>query len=89
MTGKYLNKILLLGAEHALYREDGKWYHNLKRFPGILFDKNGYILFKNEKAYLSHPHLQVGTELHVKHGIKDLSGYIRFTEQQQKSINTL
>ena len=44
MTGKDLIKILDIEAKQALYREDGKWYHNLTKFPGVLFDKGGYFL---------------------------------------------
>lgn len=33
-----------------MYREDGKWYNNLTRFPGVLFDKNVYVIFNNEQS---------------------------------------
>jgi hypothetical protein len=34
ITGKILNEAWQVGAKHALYREDGKWYHQLRDFPG-------------------------------------------------------
>lgn len=82
-NGAYLNKLLGIDAKHALYREDGKWYHNLKKFPGILFDKNGYILFQSEESYLSHPELQHKKDLHVKNGIQNLDSYRYFTTQEK------
>jgi len=87
MNGNYLNKLLQLNAEHALYREDGKWYHNLKKFPGVLFDKHGYIVFKTKDEYIDHPELQIKKDLHIKGGIETLFGYINFSELQKKFIN--
>lgn len=55
MNGRYLNKLLGINAVHALYRADGKWYHHLKRFPGVLFDDEGYIVFPTEASYINHP----------------------------------
>ncbi|MDB5141161.1 MAG: hypothetical protein JWR12_3077 [Mucilaginibacter sp.] len=37
MNAKQIIKTLNLTAAHSLYREDGLWYHHLKKFPGILF----------------------------------------------------
>lgn len=41
MNGKLLKIILNIEAEHALYREDGKWYHHLKAFPESYLTKMG------------------------------------------------
>ena len=46
-TGRALNKEWGVNALHSLFREDGTWYHLLKRFPGALFDAHGYISFYN------------------------------------------
>lgn len=80
MNGAFLNKLTKLEAKQALYREDGKWYHNLKKFPGVLFDKNGYILFNAEDDYLNTPSLQIKKDLHIIDGIQSLGGYKYFTE---------
>ncbi len=48
MRATDLNKKWKVGAKHALYIHDGHWYHCLTKFPGALFDKNGYILFATE-----------------------------------------
>ncbi len=86
MTGNYFNKILSVNAKHALYREDGKWYHNLTRFPGVLFDKNGYIIFKKEEDYINNPKLQIKKDLHIINGIESLDNYSRFTEREKELI---
>lgn len=74
--GRELNISWNVNAEHALYSEDGKWYHHLKRFPGALFDKDGYIIFNNKYEYEDCKYLQHGKELHVPEGIKDIQGYV-------------
>jgi 5-methylcytosine-specific restriction protein A len=87
MTGYYLNKILDLNAKHALYREDGTWFHHLTKFPGILFDKNGYILFLTKEEYISNPNLKGNKELHVTNGISSLKQYQGFSVHQKLLIN--
>lgn len=88
LTGKRLNRELALGAEHALYHKDGSWYDQLQKFPGILFDLNGYISFPDLGTYqrcsnLRHPVHQrsdgrPGT-LVVPEGISTIPGYISDT----------
>lgn len=78
ITGKILNKKFNVGAMHALYREDGKWYHKLKRFPGALFDATGYLLFKTEGDFLKCNYLQIQQDVHATYGISSIPGYIRF-----------
>jgi 5-methylcytosine-specific restriction enzyme A len=64
-----LNKELGVGAKHALYSEDGNWYEHLERFPGVLFDLHGYLVFKSEVAYKNCPKLRHGKKLNVNGGI--------------------
>jgi 5-methylcytosine-specific restriction enzyme A len=68
-----------VNAQHALYREDGRWYHVLQRFSGALFDAHGYIVFETECAFRSCPHLSIGEEVNVTHpkGIAAIPGYVR------------
>ncbi|WP_443945757.1 HNH endonuclease [Pedobacter sp. AW1-32] len=89
MKGSYLNKILSINAKHALYREDGKWYHNLTKFPGVLFDKNGYIIFNNEESYINNPKLQVKKDLHITDGIESLANYVKFSKRERELINII
>jgi 5-methylcytosine-specific restriction enzyme A len=78
-TGKMLNELWGVGAVHALYREDGKWYHRLERFPGALFDSNGYVLFRTQEEYLRSPYLQRTQDLHVDRGISSIPGYVHIS----------
>ncbi|MCY4514468.1 MAG: hypothetical protein OXC69_04955 [Candidatus Tectomicrobia bacterium] len=76
--GRILNIEWNVGAKHALYREDGKWYHHLERFPGALFDFNGYVVFGSKEEYETCGHLEHGTRLNVKdEGISCIPGYVR------------
>jgi 5-methylcytosine-specific restriction protein A len=77
LTGKRLNSEWSVGAAHALFKAGGDWYHHLSRFPGALFDEDGYVLFENEAAYLACPQLQIGAHIHVPGSIKRISGYVR------------
>lgn len=86
MKGADLNKVLGINAKHALYRDDGKWFHHLKEFPGALFDRNGYIIFYSKSEYDKHTALQHGIDLHVKDGISTLKDYISFSNEQKRKI---
>jgi 5-methylcytosine-specific restriction protein A len=74
--GKLLNQRLGTEASHALYREDGRFYEHLERFPGILFDRNGYLLVETKHAYESFPQLHRGKKLNVAGGISRVPGYL-------------
>lgn len=77
-SGRYLNQLWNVGAEHALYIHDGHWYHHLKRFPGALFDRNGYIVFETEEAYRKCSYLNLGKQVSIKKpGISGIPGYVR------------
>ena len=77
-TGATLNKLWGVGAAHALYIHDGHWYHQLKKFPGALFDKNGYVIFTTKKKFLKSTYLNIGTHVHVRRpGISAIPGYVR------------
>ena len=88
MNGKLLNKLLQLGCKHALYREDGKWYHNLTDFPGVLFDKHGYLIFMRKNYYVNHPNLQIKRDLHIIGGLNSILGYNYYTDNQKKIIDS-
>lgn len=87
MNGSDLNKALGLRGKHSLYSEDGKWYHHLKKFPGILFDKGGYIIFEDKSHYESNGQLQHKHDLHIKDGISSINGYKQFTEEEKRLLN--
>lgn len=77
LTGKALNEQWSVGAQHSLYHHEGRWYHKLRRFPGALFDSNGYVLFPTEEDFQKSPHLAITQDVHVPGGISSLPGYTR------------
>ena len=87
MNGNYLNLLLDLKAKQSRYRLDGGWFHHLTRFPGILFDRNGYVWFHTEEEYLNNPGLQRTKDLHVRGGIETLDTYQKFTDYERQLVN--
>jgi hypothetical protein len=85
INGRNLSLLWGVSATHALYREDGKWYHHLREFPGALFDKYGYIIFTTIEEYQSSPFLQHGHDLHVPQGISEIPGYIQVLANGDKN----
>jgi 5-methylcytosine-specific restriction protein A len=77
LSGRQLNEVWNVGAKHALYHREGCWYNNLERFPGALFDPNGYVAFATEHAYKSSRHLRITQETNVPNGISSIPGYVR------------
>ena len=79
MTGKQLNTKFKIGALHALYREDGKWYHHLTRFPGVYFDncdgRIGMIKFETENDFKNCKNLNIGETVNIRDGIQQIIGY--------------
>lgn len=80
LSGNMLNKEWNVGAKHALYHRDGHWYNNLQRFPGALFDPNGYVLFATEQEYRDSPYVNVTQETNVQGGIKKMPEYVKMVE---------
>jgi len=76
LTGQQLNEEWKVGAQHALYHADGTWYENLKRFPGALFDRHGYVLFENAESFKKNPFLNIGEKTNVQRGISQIPGYV-------------
>ena len=79
MNGKQLNRDWNVGARHALFHRDGTWYNNLERFPGALFDPDGYVVFANKEELVGEPRVRVGKETNVRSGISSIPGYVRMT----------
>jgi predicted HNH restriction endonuclease len=77
--GRHLNEQWEVRAQHALYRENGTWYHHLTRFPGALFDANGYLVFDTQEEYQRCKYLQLGKQLSVPGGISSVPGYVNVT----------
>lgn len=87
-TGAYLNELWGVGAAHALYIHDGHWYHQLKKFPGALFDRNGYVLFTTKEEFLASPHLKIAGHVHIrKPGISAIPGYVQMIHVQVPTVD--
>ena len=87
-TGTYLNELWGVGAAHALYIHDGLWYHQLKRFPGALFDRNGYVVFTTKKGFLKSPYLKIAKRVHIrKPGISGIPGYVQVNREQMPTTD--
>lgn len=81
ITGKMICRKYGLTAAHSLYREDGTWYHVLRDFPGILFDKNGFVRFIDYEEFSQCEDIKVYPEkdqLAVPKGINSIAGYTTF-----------
>ena len=79
LTGDRQNELYKLGALQARYRENGVWYHPLEKFPGALFDANGYVCFKTALEYANCASVKKGPDpntIHVKGGISSLPFYV-------------
>jgi 5-methylcytosine-specific restriction protein A len=79
LSGRLLNTRWNVHARHALYHREGTWYNNLTRFPGALFDPNGYVIFQTESDYRSNRHVRITQETNVPNGISSMPTYVRKT----------
>ncbi len=86
MIGLQLKNALNIKAEHALYRKNGDWYHQLRQFPGVLFDPYGYVIFARKSDYTQNKALKRRKDLHITDGIASLKGYTRFTIEEKEMI---
>jgi predicted RNase H-like HicB family nuclease len=76
--GKRLNELWKVGAKHALYHKDGTFYEVLERFPGVLFDNGGGVLFQNVEDFKNCSYLSIGEKVNVRGGISKIPGYKPF-----------
>ena len=81
-VGELLNKKWRIGARHALYHKDGKWYHQLTHFPGALCDPHGYVLFRTEEEFGRCPKLSIDKDVNVTGHISDIPGYVAMPREQ-------
>jgi len=77
MNGRTLNNRWNVNAKHVLYSKTGNWYHKLKRFPGALFDKNGYLLFETQEEFFTCEGLSINQDVWVPKGISAIPGYVQ------------
>ena len=72
-----LNRELGVGAVQAYYLYKGTWFEPLTKFPGALFDLNGYVRFDTREEYERCPSLRHLQTLNVRGGISSITGYVR------------
>lgn len=65
-------------VQHGRYREDGKWYHHLRKFPSAFLDINGYIIFNSKEEYQSCRFLQLGQDVNIPNGISAIPEYTTY-----------
>ncbi len=65
-------------VQHGRYREDGKWYHHLKKFPSAFLNSNGYIIFNSKEEYQNCIFLQLGQDVNIPKGISAIPGYTTY-----------
>jgi hypothetical protein len=76
LTGKLLKKQWSIPAESVLYHKEGRFFENLKQFPGALCDPYGYVLFKTKEEYFTCPGVNIGKKTNVRPGISALPNYV-------------
>lgn len=85
VTGRELAKVWGVNVRHALYSESGKWYHQLVRFPGALFDSCGYVVFETESAFRSCAGLQINQDVFAPDGIRRIADYVSVRQVDEAS----
>jgi len=60
------------------YSASGNWYHGLTRFPGVLVDREGYVVFESEAKFRACPQLRIGPkgDIGVRRGVRAIPGYV-------------
>jgi len=76
-SGSYLAQLWGVTSAQSLYHNNGTCYDLLERFPGALFDANGYVLFPDKNDYRSCLYLRITQELNVPDGIESIPSYNR------------
>src|SRR5262245_50539215 len=84
-SGRRLNEQWGVNARHALYHREGIWYERLERFPGALFDENGYVVFATAEEFTGCPDLRITQKVWVPRGISEMPDYHRMVITQPRT----
>lgn len=76
--GDTLNRKYGVGARQSRYHKDGTFFECITKFPGALFDPDGFVVFSSRKEYEGCPQLHIGAKLNVPTGISTIRGYKRY-----------
>jgi hypothetical protein len=77
-TAALLNQEWEVDAVDYHFHGDGHFYQPLRAFPDAYFDRFGYVVFPNKRAYTRCKSLSFGDRVHVEprsEGIASLPGY--------------
>jgi len=77
-SANQLNRDFDVGAAQCRYHKDGHFFEKLTRFPGALFDADGYVVFTTRQNYQQSKYLNIGRKLNVPGGIAKLPGYKKY-----------
>lgn len=78
VTGAQLNRKHNLGARHALYHKDGRFYERLVRFPAVYCDTRGYVKYETEQQFVRDTALNIGEKVNVHRSLSAHPRYQRF-----------
>ena len=65
-----------LTAEKGYFSKTGVAYAKPSRFPGVLFDPDGYLMVKDEPSMRESPYINVGKAVSIPGGISSVPGYV-------------
>jgi hypothetical protein len=78
ITGDFLNRRYKLGARHALYHKDGKFYERLTDFPGVLCDSRGFVRYSSLQEFERDSRINIGVKVNVPGSLSGHPRYERF-----------
>ncbi len=76
--GNALAKSLSLDVNQSLYSDWGNFYAEIKRYPCVLFDRNGYILINAEQDLAKYG-IKVSKRTNIPQKISSLKDYVSIT----------
>ena len=79
-TGSNLIREWGINVRQGRFHVDGHFYGRLEKFPAVLCDQHGYVLFETREEYENSPYLKIGQKVNVASHIGDIArmpGYIQ------------
>jgi len=68
-------------AKHGVYSRLGDFYHKLEKWPGAVYDFDGYVIFNTKEDYTASKFLRISptsNSVHVIGSLKEAPGYIYY-----------
>ena len=79
-TGSNLIREWGINVRQGRFHVDGHFYGRLEKFPAVLCDQHGYVLFETKEEYENSPYLKIGQKVNVVSHTGDIAsmpGYIQ------------